>query len=355
MTLAPALLLGACAANGAPAKIEVNVPEDVVGQNLVVHYATADSEEEYPKTDTLKIEKTTTVITAPTDEPYVYNINIGTYYVPEVFVDKGETAIVNVTSYNPFECEVTGTPLLEGMTEYSKLTDPLQHEYVLSREAGASTDVLDSIYNRFQSVTRDFIDKDTKAPAAVYALISLNGQDYLDYYDKMTDNINASPFFKDYAVQKRAETVERVEAEKAQNAMVGKPAPDFTLKNLEGKDVSLAQFKGKWVILDFWGSWCIWCIKGFPELKENYAKYAGQFEVIGVDCGDTPEQWRDAVKKYELPWVNVYNPKSNEALTKAYSIQGFPTKIIVDPAGNVADVTVGEDPSFYSRLAKLIK
>ena len=353
--MAPALLLGACSANGAPAKIEVNVPEEAVGQTLIVNYVTPNSEDEYPKADTLKIEKTTTVLTAPTDDPYVYNMNIGSFFVPEIFVDKGETAKVNVTSYNPFEVEVTGTPLLEGMTEYAKLTDPLQNEYVLSREAGASTDVLDSIYDRFQTVTRDFINKDTKSPAALYALISLNGQEFLDYYDKMKESVNASPFFKDYLNQKREETVERVEAEKAQNAMVGKPAPAFTLKDLAGKDVSLAQFKGKWVVLDFWGSWCIWCIKGFPELKENYTQYAGKFEVIGVDCGDTEQQWRDAVKKYELPWVNVYNPKSNEALTNAYNIQGFPTKIIVDPTGNVADVTVGEDPSFYYSLAQLIK
>ncbi len=349
------MMLGACSAKGAPAKVEIEVPQEAVGQQLVVHYTPYDQEDgAASKADTVTISGRTMSFTAPTEEAYAYNLNIGPYFVPNIYVRPGETAKVNVSSYNPFEVSVSGTPLLEGMSEYSNLTDPIESEYVLAREAGASTDVLDSIYGKFLTMTRDFINKDPKSPAAVYALISLNGEEFLDYYDKLKPVVDES-LFREYVEQKVSDTRERAEAEKAQNAMVGKPAPAFTLKNLEGKDVSLAQFKGKWVVLDFWGSWCIWCIKGFPELKENYAKYAGQFEVIGIDCNDTPEQWRDAVKKYQLPWVNVYKPESNQALTKAYNIQGFPTKIIVDPAGNVADVTVGEDPSFYSRLAKLLK
>lgn len=131
-------------------------------------------------------------------------------------------------------------------------------------------------------------------------------------------------------------------------------APDFTLKDLQGNDVTLSQFRGRWVVLDFWGSWCIWCIRGFPELKENYAKYAGQVEVIGIDCGDTPQQWRDAVRKYELPWVNVYNPVSEYGIDRVYGIQGFPTKMIVNPEGKIVDITVGENPEFYKTLESLV-
>ncbi|MDE7161099.1 MAG: redoxin domain-containing protein [Muribaculaceae bacterium] len=132
------------------------------------------------------------------------------------------------------------------------------------------------------------------------------------------------------------------------------PAPEFTLKDLQGKDVSLSQYRGKWVVLDFWGSWCIWCIKGFPELKENYAKYAGKLEVIGIDCGDTPGAWQDAVRKYDLPWVNLYNPMESVGVDRIYGVQGFPTKVIVTPEGYIADITVGEDPAFYTKLDALM-
>lgn len=131
-------------------------------------------------------------------------------------------------------------------------------------------------------------------------------------------------------------------------------APDFTLEGIDGKQVSLSDFRGKWVILDFWGSWCPWCIKGFPALKEAYKEYAGKVEVIGIDCGDTKDVWKDAVAKYELPWVQVYNPRES-GLTDQYGIQGFPTKFIIDPQGNIANCTVGEDPEFFDALKVLVK
>lgn len=132
------------------------------------------------------------------------------------------------------------------------------------------------------------------------------------------------------------------------------PAPDFTLEDINGNPLSLSDLKGKWVVLDFWGSWCPWCIKGFPALKEAYAQYAGKIEVLGIDCRDTKEVWKEAVKKYELPWLQVYNPGDNGLLEK-YQIQGFPTKFIIDPEGNIANVTIGEDPEFFVVLKSLVK
>lgn len=133
-----------------------------------------------------------------------------------------------------------------------------------------------------------------------------------------------------------------------------KVAPDFTLNDINGKSLSLSDLKGKWVILDFWGSWCPWCIKGFPALKEAYKQYDGKVEVLGIDCGDTEEVWKEAVKKHELPWLQVYNPKGTD-LTSKYGIQGFPTKFIIDPEGKIANVTIGEDPAFFDVLKTLLK
>lgn len=131
-------------------------------------------------------------------------------------------------------------------------------------------------------------------------------------------------------------------------------APGFTLEDINGSQLSLSDLKGKWVILDFWGSWCPWCIKGFPALKEAYKEYAGKVEIVGIDCRDSKEVWKAAVEKYELPWLQVYNPDSSD-LTSQYQIQGFPTKFIVDPEGNIANVTIGEDPEFFTVLKELVK
>ena len=74
-------------------------------------------------------------------------------------------------------------------------------------------------------------------------------------------------------------------------------APDFTLNDLSGKPLTLSSLRGKYVILDFWGSWCVWCIKGFPQMKEYYQKYAGKFEILGIDCNDPEAKWKAAVEK----------------------------------------------------------
>ena len=76
----------------------------------------------------------------------------------------------------------------------------------------------------------------------------------------------------------------KAEAEAAKKQATGTEAPDFTLNDLNGKPLSLKSLRGKHVILDFWGSWCGWCIKGIPQMKEYYNKYKGKLEILGIDC-----------------------------------------------------------------------
>ena len=132
-------------------------------------------------------------------------------------------------------------------------------------------------------------------------------------------------------------------------------APDFTLNDINGKPLTLSSLRGKYVILDFWGSWCGWCIKGVPRMKEYYQRYAGKFEILGIDCNDPEVRWKAAVERYELPWLHVYNPRSGSKLLLQYEIKGFPTKIIVSPDGKIVKTIIGEDPAFYAFLDKLFK
>ena len=131
-------------------------------------------------------------------------------------------------------------------------------------------------------------------------------------------------------------------------------APDFELPDLQGNALKLSSLRGKYVVLDFWGSWCIWCIRGIPNMKTAYAKHKDKLEFLGVDCRDSEEKWKAAVEEHELPWLHVYNPKTSSVL-EDYGIQGFPTKIIVGPDGKIVKTIVGEDPSFYTLLDELFK
>lgn len=131
-------------------------------------------------------------------------------------------------------------------------------------------------------------------------------------------------------------------------------APDFTLTSIDGTQLSLKSLRGKFVVIDFWGSWCPWCIKGFPALKAYYEQHSDRLEVLGVDCNDTEEQWRAAVKEHSLPWKQVRMEKGQEDVLRAYGVRGFPTKVIVSPEGKLLNTTVGEDPEFFVVLDQLM-
>lgn len=131
-------------------------------------------------------------------------------------------------------------------------------------------------------------------------------------------------------------------------------APDFELPDLQGNPLKLSSLRGKYVVLDFWGSWCIWCIRGIPHMKEAYRKYKDKMEILGIDCQDTEEKWKAAVEEHQLPWLQVRCPEDYlQTLGQQYRIQGFPTKVIIDPQGRLVKVVVGEDPAFYTFLDQL--
>ena len=146
------------------------------------------------------------------------------------------------------------------------------------------------------------------------------------------------------------------EEEAKQYALEGSMAPDFTLMDINGKPLALSSLRGKWVIIDFWGSWCGWCIKGMPKMKEYYAKYGDKLEILGVDCNDTVEKWKNAVAKHEIPWLHVYwDKEKGDNPVELYGVQGFPTKVVINPEGKVAKIIVGEDPVFYEYLDEVLK
>ena len=179
-------------------------------------------------------------------------------------------------------------------------------------------------------------------------------EDVKELLPTLTDEVANGPLAVRY--QAMSDALQQMQArEEAQKKVAeGNVAPDFTLKDLQGKDLSLSSLRGKYVVLDFWGSWCGWCIKGIPEMKKYYAKYKDRMEILGIDCRDTEEAWKAAVEKHELPWLHVRNDGEPD-VTVMYAIQGFPTKIVIDPDGKIAKVVVGEDPAFYEYLDSLFK
>lgn len=258
--------------------------------------------------------------------------------------------------------QITGTPQAEGVAKVEAMLLPYRQQFaelseLYNTNPEEAVKLLDALTEECNKALADYFKANPSAPEAQYALLLVDGQDYLDCFAMLPEDAVTSAFYPSVA-QKKASQEKQVEAERklAELECGTTPAPAFTLPDLAGKQVSLSDFKGKWVVLDFWGSWCRWCIKGFPELKELHQKYGDKLAIVGVDCRDSDERWREAVKKYELPWVNVYNDCSGDtnALLEAYAVQGFPTKVIVNPQGIICKIVVGADPAFPSILASFI-
>ena len=218
-------------------------------------------------------------------------------------------------------------------------------------------DVYKPCSDRYQKELVEYVKAHPTQEAAIWLLKSVNGLDkkkeVFSLFDVSVREGRMRPLYDSWIKEAEENLKAEAEAKEAQKKQAtGIEAPLFTLNDIEGKPLALASLRGKYVILDFWGSWCIWCIKGFPQMKEYYAKYPGKFEILGIDCNDTEEKWKDAVKKHELPWLHVYCPNESTLLAD-YGITGFPTKIIIGPDGKIVKTIIGEDPSFYTLLDEL--
>ena len=143
----------------------------------------------------------------------------------------------------------------------------------------------------------------------------------------------------------------------AQNVLfavkIGDDAPQFSLPDEKGKIVSLSDFKGKHVVLEFWGTWCGYCVKDIPTMKEYYKKYNSKVEFVSIACRDSESRWKAALEKYQMNWVNLLN--EDEKLPGTYGIEGYPTKIIINPEGLITGKYFGEATDFYNNLDKLFE
>ncbi len=143
---------------------------------------------------------------------------------------------------------------------------------------------------------------------------------------------------------------------------VGKPAINFTYKDVNGKTVSLSDFKGKVVYVDVWATWCGPCKKELPHLKELEKKFHGNKNIvfigIGTDNLKDYQKWKDFVVKEQLPGVQLYGrTEGNDDILKLYQIKGIPRFMLFDKKGNIASVDAPRPSSkeIEPLLKKLLK
>lgn len=158
-------------------------------------------------------------------------------------------------------------------------------------------------------------------------------------FQKVQSELNNSDialqdFLNDAEIEYRADLKKEIESQ-----LVDIPAPLFTLNDLDGQTVRLADYKGKIVILDFWATWCVWCIKGFPAMQKAINKYENDEDIkfLFIDTGESLDRAEDKIQK--IIGDNNYSfhvlMDVDGSVSNAFNIPALPTKFIIGPHGNI--------------------
>lgn len=118
---------------------------------------------------------------------------------------------------------------------------------------------------------------------------------------------------------------------------IGMIAPEFTQIDMNGNPISLKNYKGKYVLLDFWASWCAPCRRETPYLKKCFEKYKSKgFIIISVSLDSEKDRWLDAIQKDDMTWIQVSDLNFwNNKVAKLYKVSSIPSTFLIEPSGKI--------------------
>lgn len=208
-----------------------------------------------------------------------------------------------------------------------------------------SRDSLQNIYTL--PLLTEFVQKNPDSYATGYILVSNRSQGSIEQKEALFAKLSKR-MKKQGQGKKYGDYIQGLKS-----AGIGKMVSNFVLPDPSDKDFDFASLKGKYILIDFWASWCAPCRVSFPRMREVYSKYKDDnFTIYSISIDENKPAWLKAVKEEANPWPQTLDTKNISQ--SGFAVTAVPSTFLIDPSGKIIMSEVGFDPKGGSAIEKKI-